>query len=81
MTTSTESATTAPDARPVRGGLREISALAYPVVLTQMSATAMGVAVGVGVPLGVPVGAMTAEEGTHNWVLPFRTFSASSPPK
>ena len=43
MTTWTEPAAAASTARPVRGGFREISDLAYPVVLTQMSATAMGV--------------------------------------
>jgi MATE family multidrug resistance protein len=43
MTVSTERAVVVPGAERVRGGLREIADLAYPVVLTQMSATAMGV--------------------------------------
>jgi MATE family multidrug resistance protein len=42
MTTSTETAAATAAGR-VRGGIREISDLAYPVVLTQLSATAMGV--------------------------------------
>jgi MATE family multidrug resistance protein len=42
MTVSTESTAT-PRAAPLRGGMREVFVLATPVVLTQLSATAMGV--------------------------------------
>jgi len=42
MTVSTNPTVT-PRAAPVRGGMREVLALATPVVLTQLSATAMGV--------------------------------------
>jgi MATE family multidrug resistance protein len=41
--TSTGETTESPSSRHPRGGMREVFTLAYPVVLTQMSATAMGV--------------------------------------
>jgi len=42
MTVSTQTTLTTPSA-PVRGGVREVATLATPVVLTQLSTTAMGV--------------------------------------